>query len=53
MKTTTAALMLAAFALLTSACEQHSWDETKKLFKEGEHGKSEEHGAEKTGEAKH
>jgi hypothetical protein len=55
MKTKTAAFLLAAFALLTSACEQHRWDETKKLFKDGEHehGKSEEHGAEKSGEAKH
>jgi hypothetical protein len=48
MKNEIAALLLAAFAMLTSACEQHKWDETKKLFKEGEaggeHGKAEPHG---------
>lgn len=53
MKTKIAAILLAAFSLLTSACEQHKWDETKKLFKEGEHGKTEEHGAGKAGEPKH
>lgn len=41
MKTKIAALLLAAFAILTPACEQHKWDETQKLFKEGEHGKAE------------
>ena len=45
MKTKIAAIVIAAFALLTSACEQHKWSETQKLFKEGEHGKeSAEHG---------
>jgi len=60
MKTKIAALLVAAFAMLTSACEQHKWDETKKLFKEGEHagskdehGKTEPHGEKKAGEAKH
>lgn len=38
MKTKIAALLLAASALLTNACEQHKWSETKKLFpKEEEH----------------
>lgn len=60
MKTKIAAVLLAAFAILTPACEQHKWDETKKLFKEGEHaGSKGEHGAagshieKKAGEAKH
>ncbi len=60
MMTKIAALLLAAFALLTSACEQHKWDETKKLFKEsdhsdakGEHGKAESHGDAKVEEPKH
>ncbi len=60
MKTKITALLLAAFALLTSACEQHKWSETKQLFKEGEHseakgehGKAESHGEKKPNEAKH
>ena len=60
MKTKIAALLLAAFAMLISACEQHKWDETQKLFKEGqhaeskgEHGKAEPHGEKKAEEAKH
>jgi hypothetical protein len=36
MKTKIAALLLAAAALLTNACEQHKWSETKKLFEEKE-----------------
>ncbi len=45
MKTKIAALFLAAFALLTSACEQHKWSETQKLFKQGEHSEAKgEHG---------
>lgn len=60
MKTKIAALLLVAFAMFTSACEQHKWDETSKLFKsgghgqaEGEHGKADAHGEKKPGEAKH
>ncbi len=53
MKTKIAALLLAAFAMLTSACEQHKWEETKKLFKEGdakgEHGKPDPHGEKEAG----
>ena len=45
MKTRLAVLFLAAFALFTPACEQHKWEETQKLFKEGEHGEAKgEHG---------
>jgi hypothetical protein len=36
MKTKIAALLLAAVALLTNACEQHKWSETQKLFKDSE-----------------
>jgi hypothetical protein len=59
MKTKIAALCLAAAALLSPACEQHKWDETQKLFKDGEHSEKAEHGKasaheEKKGEeAKH
>ena len=53
MKTKIAAITLAAAAMLTTACEQHKWDETKQLFKEGEHGKAEAQGEKKTEEAKH
>ena len=34
MKTKIAALLLAAAALLTNACEHHKWSETQKLFQE-------------------
>jgi len=53
MKTQIAALLLAAFAILTPACEQHKWEETQKLFKQGEHGKAEPHAEKKAGGAKH
>lgn len=55
MKTKIAALLLAAFAILTPACEQHKWEETQKLFTPGEHGKAEgEHGKSAPhGEKKH
>lgn len=60
MKTKTAALLLAAIAMLTPACEQHKWEETSKLFKEGEHGeakgehgKTDVHEEKKADEAKH
>ena len=60
MKTKIAALLLAAFAMLMPACEQHKWSETKQLFNEGEHseakgehGKAEPHADKKTEEAKH
>jgi len=36
MKATFAALSLLAICLLTSACEQHKWSETQKLFQEHE-----------------
>lgn len=54
MKTKIAALTLAAMALINSACEKHRWDETKKLFKEGEHGEAKggHEGGESRGEAK-
>ena len=60
MKTKIAALVLALAAMLTPACEQHKWDETKKLFKEGEHGgkpaghgNAESRGEKKAGDAGH
>jgi hypothetical protein len=59
MKTRIAAAIFAVAALLTPACEQHSWKETSVLFKsghehaEGEHAKDEAHGhgAEKKAES--
>lgn len=63
MKTRLAAAIFAVAALLTPACEQHSWNDTKELFKEhghghaehaeGEHGKGhgDTHGAEKNADA--
>ena len=53
MKTKISAIILAAAAMLTTACEQHKWDETKQLFQEGEHGAKAEHGEKKIEEAKH
>jgi hypothetical protein len=54
MKTKIAALFLAAFAMLTSACEQHKWSETQKLFQQGEHGETKgEHSDAKGEEPKH
>ena len=56
MKTKIAALLLAAAALLTNACEQHKWSETSKLFKEGGHdekGKTESAEAAKTEPKEH
>lgn len=58
MKIRIAAAIFAVAALLTPACEQHKWSETKVLFKghehgdhtEGDHGKAghgDTHGAEK------
>ena len=47
MKTKITALILAAAAMLSTACEQHKWDETKQLYKEGEHA------GKKADEAKH
>jgi hypothetical protein len=57
MKTRIAAAIFAVAALLTPACEQHSWKETKVLFKshghddhaKGDHGTDhgDTHGAEK------
>ncbi len=59
MKTRIAAAIFAVAAMLTPACEQHSWKETQQLFKphghheEGGHGHEEGkgdahgHGAEK------
>lgn len=39
MKTKIAAVIFAVAAMLTPACEKHSWDETSQLFKgHGEHG---------------
>ncbi len=56
MKTPIAALLLAAFALLTTACEQHKWSETKQLFKSGEshggHEKAGSHGEQKPADEK-
>jgi hypothetical protein len=61
MKTRLAAAIFAVAALLTPACEQHSWSDTKQLFKshghgehaEGEHGKAhgDTHGEEKKADA--
>lgn len=60
MKTQIAALALVLAAMLTPACEQHKWDETKQLFKEGGHagkegghGKPAGTGEKKAGDAKH
>lgn len=60
MKTRITAILLASFAVLTSSCEKHKWEETQKLFKGGEHagpgvehGKAGSHGGSKAGEAKH
>jgi hypothetical protein len=56
MKIKIAAIMLAAAAMFSTACEQHKWDETKQLFKEGkegEHGKAGAHGEKKAEEARH
>ena len=59
MKTKIAAITLATAAMFSTACEQHKWDETKQLFKDGEHGAKAEHGGaethgeKKAGEAKH
>ena len=56
MKAKTAALCLALAAVFSTSCEQHKWEETKKLFpKEGEHSASghDEKKAEGHGEAKH
>ncbi|RBP45715.1 hypothetical protein DES53_10297 [Roseimicrobium gellanilyticum] len=47
MKTRIAAAIFAVAALLTPACEQHSWKETSELFKEHGHGHAEgDHGKE-------
>ena len=55
MKAKSAALCLALAAVFSSSCEQHKWEETKKLFpKEGEHAAAhDEKKAEGHGEAKH
>lgn len=42
MKTKIAAALFAVAAMLTSACEQHKWSETSKLFKS--HGDHADHG---------
>ena len=55
MKTKIAAISFAIVTMLATACEQHKWSETQKLFKEGEHGEkaaAEQGNAEATGEKK-
>lgn len=60
MKSKIAVLALAVAALLTPACEKHSWNESKQLFEShesasGEHGhggKTEGHDAKKADEHK-
>ena len=48
MKTKIAAALFAVAAMLTTACEQHKWESTSKLFKgHAEHGKA---GDKKAGE---
>ena len=42
MKAKFTVLFLAAASLFISACEQHKWEETKKLFQESESEKKEE-----------
>jgi len=55
MKKKIAALVLAAAALLSNACEQHKWSETKQLYPEEKTGEAEhsEHKAEAGKEASH
>jgi len=55
MKTKIAALLFAVATLLTTACEQHKWSETKKLFPEahGTEGHGHAAGEHKEGEHGH